>query len=158
MSTGRYHLRHSIAIEDVTIICRRDYFKRSIPYSSPRKPSQSKPSPNGRLHYRIKNTPNYCISTQPRIIYARLLCELENTSWVPVEEKSSVCLICMKYRIILIIIIISLSEISLSYRILQTHHSSIHAHTGGHARALLPRTHTNTSVAIQVRWVGGTQA
>ena len=38
------------------------------------------------------------------------------TRWVPVEGKSSVCLICMKYRIlILIIIIISLCQILLSY-------------------------------------------
>ena len=38
------------------------------------------------------------------------------TSRVPVEGKSSVCLICIKYRIIiLIIIIISLCEILLSY-------------------------------------------
>ena len=39
-----------------------------------------------------------------------------NTSRVPVEGKSSVCLICIKYRIIiLIIIIISLGQILLSY-------------------------------------------
>ena len=38
------------------------------------------------------------------------------TSQVPVEGKSSVCLICLKYRIIiLIIIIISLGQILLSY-------------------------------------------
>ena len=38
-----------------------------------------------------------------------------NTSRVPVEGKSSVCLICMKYRIFLIIIIINLGQILLSY-------------------------------------------
>ena len=38
------------------------------------------------------------------------------TSRVPVGGKSSVCLICMKYRIIILIIIIKrLGEISLSY-------------------------------------------
>ena len=38
------------------------------------------------------------------------------TSRVPVEGKSSVCVICIKYRIIiLIIIIISLGQILLSY-------------------------------------------
>ena len=41
---------------------------------------------------------------------------LNYISRVPVEGKSSVCLICMKYRIIiLIIIIISLGQILLSY-------------------------------------------
>ena len=37
------------------------------------------------------------------------------TSRVPVEGKSSVCLICMKCRIIFVIIIISLGQILLSY-------------------------------------------
>ena len=51
------------------------------------------------------------------------------TSRVPVEEKSSVCVICMKYRIIiLIIIIISLGKILLSY-IANTSRTHIHAHT-----------------------------
>ena len=44
------------------------------------------------------------------------LAHIIDTSRVPVEGKSSVCLICMKYRIIfLIIIIISLGQILLSY-------------------------------------------
>ena len=55
------------------------------------------------------------------------------TSRVPVEGKSSVCLICMKYRIIiLIIIIISLGQILLSYIANITHartHRRTHAHT-----------------------------
>ena len=63
-------------------------------------------------------------------------------SRVPVEGKSSVCLICMKYRIIitLIIIIISLGEILLSY-IANT--SRMHAHTHAHTR-IHARTHTHT--------------
>ena len=40
--------------------------------------------------------------------------DLELTSRVPVERKSSVCLICMKYRYIFLIIIISLGQILLS--------------------------------------------
>ena len=45
-----------------------------------------------------------------------ILYRVNGTNWVPVEGKSSVCVICMEYRIIvLIIIIISLGEISLSY-------------------------------------------
>ena len=57
------------------------------------------------------------------------------TRRVPVEGKSSVCLICMKYRIIiLIIIIISLGQILLSY-IANT--SRTHAHT-------CMRTHAHT--------------
>ena len=61
-----------------------------------------------------------------------------DTSRVPVEGKSSVCLICMKYRIIfLIIIIISLGQILLSY-IANT--SRTHERTHTHACA---RTHAN---------------
>ena len=41
------------------------------------------------------------------------------------------CLICIKYRIIILIIIIKrLGEILLNYRILQTHHARTHALTG----------------------------
>ena len=64
---------------------------------------------------------------------------------VPVEGKSSVCLICMKYRIlILIIIIIILGEILLSYiaNTSRTHalaHVRTRARTHAHAR-----THTHT--------------
>ena len=48
-------------------------------------------------------------------------------SLVPVEGKSSVCVISMKYRImILVIIIISLGQILHYYRILQTRHVRIH--------------------------------
>ena len=67
------------------------------------------------------------------------------TSRVPVEGKSSLCLICMKYMIIiLIIIIISLDEILLLY----TYCKHItHAHTL-----------THTYVSVQVRCVGGAQA
>ena len=73
-----------------------------------------------------------------------------NTSRVPVEGKSSVCLICMKYRIIiLIIIIISLGQILLSY-IENT--SRMHAH----ARACT-YTHRRAFQVNAVRWVGGTQ-
>ena len=62
---------------------------------------------------------------------------------IPVEEKSSECLICMKYRIIIVIIIISLGHIC--YRVLQTHHACTHARvhtlTCAHARANT-RAHT----------------
>ena len=64
-----------------------------------------------------------------------------STSRVPVEGKSSVCLICMKYRIIiLIIIIISLGKILLSY-IANTSCTHARAHT--HAS-----THTHAAVQV----------
>ena len=45
---------------------------------------------------------------------------LLDTSRVPVDRKSSVCLICMKYRIIiLIIIIISLGQLGLLLRLVR---------------------------------------
>ena len=71
---------------------------------------------------------------------------LFNTSRVPVEGKSSVCLICMKYRIIfLIIITISLGQILLSY-IANTSrtHARTHAHTRTNACTHTP-THTPPS-------------
>ena len=50
------------------------------------------------------------------IRYTRNVVYIIRTRPVPIEGKSSVCLICMKYRIILlIIIIISMGKISLSY-------------------------------------------
>ena len=53
------------------------------------------------------------------------------TSRGPVEGKSSACLICMKYRIIIvIIIIISLGQISLSY-IENTSRTHAHIHRRG---------------------------
>ena len=57
---------------------------------------------------------------------------LLRTSQVPVEGKSSVCLICMKYRIIILIIIISLGQILLWYieNTSRTHaRTQIHTHT-----------------------------
>ena len=74
-----------------------------------------------------------------------------DTRWVPVEWRSSVCLICMIYRIIiLIIIIISLGQILVSY-IANT--SRTHAHARAHTHS---RTHTHSAVtAVQVsaiRW------
>ena len=74
---------------------------------------------------------------------------IRHTSRVHVEGKSSVCLICMKYWIIILItIIISLGEILFSY-IANTSrkHALMHAHTCMHAH-----------VAVQVRWVVGGQA
>ena len=63
----------------------------------------------------------------------RLACILKDsyTSRVPVEGKSSVCVICMKYRIIILItIIISLGQIILSYMAYTSStHSRMHAHT-----------------------------
>ena len=77
------------------------------------------------------------------------------TSRVPVEGKSSVCVcvICMKYRII-VLIIISSAWVKYYYRICK---HIIHTCTPTHARM---RTHTHTHVAVQivaVRWVAGTQ-
>ena len=84
---------------------------------------------------------------------------ITNTSRIPVEEKSAECLICMKYRIIiLIIIIISLGQIF--YRILQTHHACTHIHARIHARAhTRARTHAHTcthtaAAAVTVRRTG----
>ena len=65
---------------------------------------------------------------------------------IPAEGKSSVCLICMKYRIIiLIIIIISLDKI-LSY-IANTSrtHARMHGRTHGHTRV---HAHPHTTVAV----------
>ena len=62
---------------------------------------------------------------------------------IPVEGKSSECLICMKYRIIILIIIISLGQ--LFYCILQTHHACTHARVDTRTRAhACARTHTRT--------------
>ena len=70
------------------------------------------------------------------------------TRRVPVEGKlSSVCLICMKYRIIiLIIIIISLGQILLSY-IANTSCTHACQRTRAHACA---STHTAVATAVQV--------
>ena len=63
------------------------------------------------------------------------------TRRVPAEGKSSVCLICMKYRIIiLIIIIISLDNISLSY-IANTSRTDACTHARAHT-IILANTHT----------------
>ena len=67
--------------------------------------------------------------------------DINHTSWysiMPVEGKSSECLICMKYWIIILIIIISLGQIC--YHILQTHHACTHA-----------RVHTRTCARIHAR-------
>ena len=69
---------------------------------------------------------------------------------IPVKGKSSACLICMKYRIIILIIIISLGQIF--YRIANTSRmhtgtrrpsTYMHAPTYMHARTCV-RTHTYT--------------
>ena len=69
---------------------------------------------------------------------------------LPVEGKPSVCLICMKYRIlILILIIISLGQILLTY-IANTSRTHAHACANTHTHK-----HTHTAVAVQVsaiRW------
>ena len=81
---------------------------------------------------------------------------LKHTSRVPVEGKSSVCLICEKYRILFVIIfIISLGQILLSY-IGNT--SRTHARTHAPARTLAhtpPHTHHRRRIAI--RWVCASQ-
>ena len=84
------------------------------------------------------------------LVKVKLLHPLRSTRRVPVEGKSSVCLICMKYRIIIvIIIIISLGQILLSY-IANTSrtHANVRTHTHTHMRA---HTHTPAvATAIQV--------
>ena len=85
-----------------------------------------------RLMYVEYNATNYAVRQCSYLF-------VTYTSRVPVEGKSSVCLICMKYKlIILIIIIISLVQILLSY-IANT--SRMHACT--HARTHV-RTHEHT--------------
>ena len=78
----------------------------------------------------------------------KLVCEsITHTSRVPVEGKSSVCAISMKYRkIILIVIIIRLGQILLSY-IVNTSRTHAHTHTRIHSRT---HTHQSTTIAIQV--------
>ena len=101
-----------------------------------------------------------------KIVVWQIMC----TSRVPVESKSPVCVICMKYRIILlIIIIISLGQIILSYmaNTSRTHaciYARTHTHTRAHTRAhthVHTRAHAHarppTAVTIKVvavRWVG----
>ena len=85
-----------------------------------------------------------------------ILRQVIETSRLPAEGKSSVCLICMKYRIIsLIIIIISMGQILLSYiantsRTYARTHARTHGRPGArtHTRAHAPartRAHTHTS-------------
>ena len=62
---------------------------------------------------------------------------------IPIEEKSSVCLICINnYRIIILITgVLSFSAwVKYFYSILQTHHARTHAraHTRAHTRAYTP--------------------
>ena len=75
-----------------------------------------------------------------------VLCELFSlwsTSRVPIEGKSSVCLICMKYRIkMLIIFIFSLGKILWSY-IANTSRTHARMHARSH-RLTLANTHTPT--------------
>ena len=81
---------------------------------------------------------------------------------IPVEGKSSESLICMKYRILILIIIISLGQIF--YRILQTHHACTqarahtrtHANTRVHARART-RAHTQPSPPDRLSLIGVAQ-
>ena len=96
---------------------------------------------------KLFDTPEICISARcvPRTsdgtaLFNLVTCKhvrhiFKHTSRVPVEGKSPVCVICMKYRItILIIIIISLGQTVLSY--IATHtHSRTHTHTQTHTRA-----------------------
>ena len=75
---------------------------------------------------------------------------------IPVEGKSSMCLICINNYSILILItgILSLSAwVKYCYRILQTHHARTRAHTRAHACAhtctnVHKRAHTCTHTAF----------
>ena len=68
-------------------------------------------------------------------------CVFSITSRAPVEGKSSVCLICIEYRMIILMIVIITAWVKYYYRILQTHHARTHAcaRTRAHACA---STHT----------------
>ena len=79
-------------------------------------------SQNSKVRQREENN-----SIQLHLLYRAVI----STSRVPVEGKSSVCLICVKYRIFLIIIIISLGQILSSY-ILQIHHALTNGRTRVH--------------------------
>ena len=70
---------------------------------------------------------------------------------IPVEGKSSVCLICIKYRIIILIIII-ISLVKYLHRILQTHHTRTHACAHAHAW-----THTPVAFIQVIAKLGGAQ-
>ena len=70
-----------------------------------------------------------------RLLLRLHLLTSDNVGRVPVEGKSSVCLTCMKYMlIILIIIIINLGEILLSY-IANTSRTHARTHSRTHVRA-----------------------
>ena len=85
-----------------------------------------------------------CMNDLFRNVFPNKCCELLFTSRVPVEGKSSVCLICMKYRIIfLIIIIISLGQILLSY-IANTSRTQARRHAPARTRTQ-PPPHTPPS-------------
>ena len=80
-----------------------------------------------------------------------LLC----ASRVPVEGKSSVCLICMKYRIIILIIItISMGKILLSY-IENTPRTHARARTYTHTHT---HTHTHTAEPFRLALCDGSVA
>ena len=79
------------------------------------------------------------------IIMQPIILFIIDTRRVPVEGKSSVCLICMKYRIIiLIIIIISLGQIVLSYIA-----NTSRTHACQRTRATHARVHTHTPPSPQ---------
>ena len=82
---------------------------------------------------------------------------LSSLAGIPVEGKSSVCLICINnYRIIILITGVLSAWVKYLYRILQTHHTRTRGHT--HACA---RTCTYTAVAASPSYrlsiFGGTQ-
>ena len=85
---------------------------------------------------------------------------IKMTSRVPVEGKSSVCLICMKYRIIFLInIIISLGQILLSC-IANTSSMRVRTHTRAHAptqTSAHTTPHTRRRRRIAIRWVCASQ-
>ena len=74
------------------------------------------------------------------------------TSRLPVERKSSVCVICRKYRILILISIISsLGQILLSYTAnTSLSHTRTHARTRTHTRTHA-RTNTHTCTHTRVR-------
>ena len=98
---------------------------------------------------------------QPNCLIRALTPHIILSRRVPVWKKSSVCLICMKYRIIiLIIIIISLGKISLSY-IANTSRTHACTHARAHSRKRTPHApHPRQSLfAVSVRpispsWLG----
>ena len=78
------------------------------------------------------------------------------TNRVLVEGKSSVCVICMKYRILfVIIIIISLGQTIISYMTNTSRaHAGMHTHTHTNTHAHMNTPTAIVGLVVAYRWVG----